>query len=127
LIGWVSLLKLEQERLNFLSIFRINKAITFSDMDIDVRGAAQIECPVSHFLHYRFHAELLSLHRVKDNRGSDTDSLTYMNERVLPGLSLDRFSVALSYRLSRRPDGRHKSFNPFIINYLRKVDHFATK
>jgi hypothetical protein len=33
----------------------------------------------------------------------------------------------LSYRLSREPNGRHKPFNPFIINYLRKVDHFAAK
>jgi hypothetical protein len=95
LIGRVSLLKLEQERLSFLSIFRINKAITFSDLDMGVSGAAQIECHVSHLLHYRFHAELLSLHKAKDNRRSDTDSLTYMNERVLPGFSLDRFSVAL--------------------------------
>ncbi len=71
LIGWVSLLKLEQERLSFLSIFRINKAMTFSDLDMRVSGAAQIECHVSHFLHYRFHAELLSLHKVKDNRGSE--------------------------------------------------------
>jgi hypothetical protein len=98
LIGRVSLLKLEQERLSFLSIFRINKAMTFSDLDMRVSGAAQIECHVSHFLHYRFHAELLSLHKVKDNRGSDTDSLAYMNEHILPGCSLNRFNISLTSR-----------------------------
>jgi hypothetical protein len=77
-IGRVSLLKLEQELLSFLSVLCVNKTMTFFNHNVGISRPFQLGCIIPHLLHYRFHPELVSLHKVKDNHGSDTDSFAYV-------------------------------------------------